>query len=231
MMDSNRPPARENDAPAGAVPGDRRRRRHDVKREAVLAAALELFNTRGFRATSLDDVAARLGVTKPTIYHYIGSKDEILFDCVKRGLNMVRDAAESVHARGGTGRDRLEALMHSYALAMTQDYCRCVTRTADSELTEDSRRAFRKLKREIDDMVRAVVQAGMDDGSIRAGDARIVTFTLTGSLNWIGRWFEPSRQISAEAAAAGVVATLMAGLATRPAQDADAAAPASTVSA
>ncbi|MDF2142879.1 TetR/AcrR family transcriptional regulator [Paenirhodobacter sp. CAU 1674] len=196
---------------AEPVPGDRRRNR-EVKREAVLAAAVSAFNEKGFRAASLDDVAARLGVTKPTIYHYARNKDEILFDCVKRGLEIILEAIAALPQDKRLGRDRLEAAMTGYAFAMTQDFCRCVTRTADTDLAEPSRKEFRKLKRHIDDVMRGLVQAGMDDGSLRAGDARIVTFTLTGALNWIGRWYEPTGQLSRDAVTSGVVATLMAGL-------------------
>lgn len=196
-----------------SVPGDRLRQ-HDVKRDVVLAAAVDLFNSKGFRTTSLDDVAARLGVTKPTIYHYVGSKDEILFDCVKRGLDMIRQAAESVPTHGHTGRDRLNALMLSYAMAMTQDFCRCVTRTSDAEMVDESRKEFRRLKREIDQIVRNVVKDGMEDGSLRPGDVRLVTFTLTGALNWIGRWYEPSGTMTPEIVARGVVETLIAGVST-----------------
>lgn len=198
--------------PIEPVPGDRSRN-HKEKRDAVLAAAAALFSIKGFRATSLDDVAASLGVTKPTIYHYVKSKDDILFDCVKRGLGMILEAVEELPEDRRSGRDRLEAAMQGYALAMTQDFCRCVTRTSDTELSELSRREFRKLKREIDDVMRNLVQAGMDDGSLRAGDPRMVTFTLTGALNWIGRWYEPTGGISGEEVAQGVVSTLMAGLA------------------
>lgn len=200
-------------SPETAAPGDRRRRGRAVKREAVLAVAAEMFAEKGFRATSLDEVAARLGVTKPTLYRYVSSKDEILFDCAKRGLKMIHDAAEAGAGEGRSGRDRLEVMMRRYALAMTQDYCRCVTRTSDTELSEESRKEFRRLKREIDEALRAVVREGMEDGSLRKGDVRLTTFALTGALNWIGRWFEPGREMTPETVAEGVVGTLLAGLA------------------
>lgn len=195
-----------------SVPGDRLRRRGDIKREAVLAAAVTMFNEKGFRATSLDDVAKSLGVTKPTVYQYVSSKEEILFDCVKRGLEMIRRAAEDSPGCRKNGRERLEAAMYRYGLVMTEDFCRCVTRTSDSELNEDSRKEFRRLKRVIDEMMRRIVQAGIDDGSLRAGDARIITFAITGSLNWIGRWYEPFRDMSPEYVSSNVVRTLLAGV-------------------
>ena len=196
-----------------AVPGDRKRHRAEIKREVVLETAVALFNEKGFRATSLDEVARKLGVTKPTIYQYVASKDEILFDCVIRGLEMIRDAAENAARGHHTGRDKLEAAMHAYAIAMTMDFCRCVTRTADTELSDDSRKEFRRLKRAIDEMMRGMVRAGIADGSLRGGDVRMITFTLTGTLNWIGRWYEPAGEMEPEFVASSVVRTLMSGLA------------------
>ena len=69
------------------------------------------------------------------------------------------------------------------------------------------------LKKEIDMTVRGVIEDGMADGSLRKGDVRLVTFTATGALNWIARWFDPKGPLTAEEVAEGVVATLFAGLA------------------
>ena len=127
---------------------------------------------------------------------------------------MIRRAAESAPKDCRSGRERLAVAMYSYAMVMTEDFCRCVTRTADTELSVDSRKEFRRLKRAIDEMLREMVEAGMADGSLRPGDARMVTFTLSGALNWIGRWYEPSREMTPDFIAANMVRTLMDGLAT-----------------
>src|SRR3546814_3852597 len=66
-------------------------------RQAVLVAAVRMFNERGFHATSLDDVAASLGVTKPVIYHYLGNKDQVVFECVRIGLAQLREARSEEH--------------------------------------------------------------------------------------------------------------------------------------
>ena len=193
---------------------DARTREEDrrAKREAVLIAAVRAFNARGFRATSLDDVAAELNVTKPTIYHYYGNKDEILFECVRRGLDPIRRVAEEGVAEGGSGAERLRSLLRGYALMMTEDFGICVSRTLDSELSPESRVRFRALKREIDQLMRQVVEEGMADGSLRPGDPRLVTFTLAGSVNWVARWYRPDEALSAEAIAEGVADTLMRGV-------------------
>lgn len=195
-------------------PEERERERRE-KREALLHAAVQSFNEKGFHATSLDDVAASLNVTKPTFYYYFANKDEILFECVRLGLESIAQAAEAVEKRGGSGLERLRALMRDYALIMTRDFGMCVIRTADHELSPQSRKKFRALKRQIDDVVRAVVADGMSDGSIAKGDPRMITFTLTGALNWIARWYQDGRHQTPEAVADACVETLINGLAPR----------------
>ena len=83
-------------SPWAGVP-DRERQR-EAKRQAVLQAAAQLFNERGFHATSLDDIAARLCVSKPTLYYYVKNKDEILLQCVRQGLDMMLAGIEASRA-------------------------------------------------------------------------------------------------------------------------------------
>ena len=194
-------------------------RMRDEKREALLHAAVRSFNEHGFHATSLDEVAASLNVSKPTIYYYLGNKDEILFECVRRGLESIREAAEAVERAGGSGMERLHALMQDYAVIMTRDFGMCVTRTADHELSAESRAKFRALKREIDGTVRRVIEQGMADGSIARGDPTMMTFTVTGALNWIAHWYDPRGSLTPREIAQGFVTTLIDGVAPRPAPE------------
>lgn len=195
---------------------EQRQAEREQKRDAVLQAAVKLFNRQGFHATSLDQVAVALNVTKPTIYHYFPSKDEILFECVRRGLEAISEAATLAQQDGGNGLDRLKSLMRRYALVMTQEFGMCVTRTADHELSEASRAEFRGLKRRIDSAVRAVVEEGMRDGSIAKGDPALTTFVVAGSLNWIARWYSDGRSSPPDEIASTFVSVLVAGLMPRP---------------
>ncbi|MZQ91090.1 TetR family transcriptional regulator [Frigidibacter albus] len=201
------------DGPASlwASAGDRARER-EMKREAVLTTAVRLFNLKGFVTTSLDDVALALGVTKPTIYHYFPNKDEILYECVRRGLDSIRRTAAEAAKIRGDGAVRLRKMLLSYALVMTRDFGICVGRTNDAELSPENRARYRAAKREIDQMLRGALQAGIDDGSLRPQDARLAVFAVAGALNAIGRWYDPKGAMSAEAVAKGMVDALMRGL-------------------
>lgn len=191
---------------------DERARERAAKREAVLRIAARFFNQKGFHATSLDDVAAALNVTKPTIYHYFASKDEILFECTRRGLDAIIEASRRSAAQGGSAAARLRRMLTAYAVVMMDDYGICVARTQDHLLAEPSRKRFRALKREIDTLIRQVVGEGQEDGSLKVPDARIATFTAAQALNGLGNWFNPEGPASPEEIARLVVATLMDGL-------------------
>jgi AcrR family transcriptional regulator len=174
-----------------------------------------MFNSQGFHATSLDDVAASLGVSKPTIYHYLGNKDQVLLECVTRGVEQLRAAADAAHAEAGTGFDRLRAFLTRYAEIIMDDFGRCVIRTADEHLTRESSARFRARKREIDQAMQRLIAEGVADGSIAPTDIQLTAFTLAGALNWPARWHKPDGRLTAEEVAAQMVDILMRGLAPR----------------
>lgn len=183
------------------------------KREALLLAAVRMFNARGFHATSLDEVAASLGVSKPTIYHYLGNKDQVLFECVSRGIEELRAAADAARLVPGVGRDRLRAFLLRYGQINMSDYGRCVIRTGEESLSPESAARFRGLKREIDTAMRELIGEAMADGSIRRRDVKLVAFTLAGALNWPARWFRNDGVQSLEDVARAMVDLLLEGVA------------------
>jgi AcrR family transcriptional regulator len=186
-----------------------------AKREALLLAVVRMFNERGFHDTSLDEVAASLGVSKPTIYHYLGNKDQVLLECVLIGLDQLREAAAIASARPGRGIDRLRDFLIRYARINMDDFGRCVIRTGDEALSPESATRFRALKREIDSALRDLIVAGIADGSVAPADTRLLAFTLAGALNWPARWFAADGPLSAQQVAEQMVDLLVAGVAPR----------------
>jgi AcrR family transcriptional regulator len=184
-----------------------------VKRDAVLRAAAQLFNEFGYHATSLEMVAERLQVTKPTLYYYVRNKEEILFECVRLGLELLRSAIAEAAASGGTALDKLMAAMHEYALIVTCDFGMCLIRVGEDPLAPAARKKLRGLKAELDHEFRALIEQGIAEGSLAPCDPKLAAFTLAGALSWIGRWYDPRGPLDAEAVARQSTAILMNGLA------------------
>ena len=197
-------------SPWGAVRG--RAQQRLLKREAVLRMAAQLFNEKGYVASTLDEVAERLGVSKPTVYYYVKSKDEILFECVRTGLEMLEEAISEVEAAGGHAMEKLLAAMHKYAEIVPQDFGMCVIRVGEDPLPPESQRKLRGMKAGLDRVFRDLISQGIAEGSIAPCDPKIAAFTLAGALSWIGRWYRPDGEMDRKAIADGCIAVLMGGL-------------------
>ena len=204
----SRPPAN----PASAWQGRRRRADHAVKRDAVIVAAARAFHERGYHNTSLDDVAAALGVTKPTIYYYVASKEQLLFECFQAGLQPIRAALGAAEAAGDSGRERLRRVIADYARAIASEYGWCMVRAEHQDLGPELSAQVKSLKSEIDQGIRRLLRRGIEDGSIEPCDQRIAAFAIAGSLNWIAHWYREGQPMNAEAVATAYVEFLENGL-------------------
>jgi AcrR family transcriptional regulator len=182
------------------------------KRMALLLAAVRMFNERGFHATSLEDVAASLGVTKPVIYHHLGNKEQVLFECVRLGLEELALGAEQARSTGGTGLDRLKTFLRSYAESVMGDFGKCVIRTGDELLSPQSRADLRALKSGIDDELRRMIEDAVADGSANVSDVRVTAFAFAGALNWPARWFRADGELESQEMARQLVEVLCDGI-------------------
>ena len=190
-----------------------RRRDPVTKREAVLKTAAELFLEKSYGRTSLNDVARRLSVTKPALYHYFHNKEDILLGCYGWGTRLIEESLSEIADHDGTGLEKVEAFIHSYAHVMTANFGRCVMRLDEGDLSPDARAKVRSYKKKIDRRLRSFIQEGIKDRSIASCDAKIVAFAIAGALNWICMWYEPEGALSAQEIASQFARTLTRGLA------------------
>ncbi|MDM0013742.1 TetR/AcrR family transcriptional regulator [Variovorax sp. J22P168] len=197
--------------PAGA-----RAQQREAKRNAVLQTAARLFNERGFHATSLDDIAEQLNVSKPTLYYYVKSKDDILLQCVRTALGMMQAGIAEVRAAGGRAIDQLIACMRIYSRIVTMDFGMCVIRIGEDPLPAPRRKELRRLKAGIDGEFRRLIADGIAEGSLAPCDPKMAAFVLAGALSWIGRWYRPDGGSDPEQIADQAIALLMAGVQQRP---------------
>lgn len=196
-----------------------RAEQRQAKRDAVLHVAAQMFNERGFHATSLDDIAARLNVTKPTLYYYVKNKDAILLECVKKGLHMTLEGIEASRVAGGNALDQLRACMRVYADIVMQPFGMCLIRVGDEEVPEPSRTELRRMKSEIDHAFRRAIALGVEEGVLAPCDPKMAAFVIAGALSWIGRWYQPDGGQSPEAIAEQCVQQLLQGVLVRPAEN------------
>ena len=210
MPDAAPAAAARHPSPWGPARG--REQQRALKREAVLRTAAQLFNEKGYAASTLDEVAERLGVSKPTVYYYVDSKDAILLHCVRAGLEMLQRAIREVDAHGGRAIDKLMAAMRAYVDIVTQDFGMLIIRVGEEPLPPESRKKVRRMKAGLDAEFRELIRQGIAEGSIAPCDPKIAAFTVAGALSWIGRWYRPDGELEREAIAEQCIAVLIQGL-------------------
>jgi AcrR family transcriptional regulator len=198
-----------------------RHRSMEMKRDAVVATAAQLFLEHGYRKTSLSLLAARLKITKPALYYYFRNKEEIVAECYREGITVIesyldRSVSEAqLHSVELSGLARLQAYVQGYAhVLLTHDFGRCVAQIDDRELSAEGQREVRQLKRRIDDSLRGLVEQGVADGSIAPCQPKLVAFAIAGAINWMGTWYKPTGKLPPEQIAAEFMRILTGGLGT-----------------
>jgi AcrR family transcriptional regulator len=189
-----------------------RLRDREVKREAVIRAAAHAFNIKGYHNTSLDDIAAALDVSKPTVYYYVANKEQLLFECFVAGIEQIRAAFRQVKNLDVSARERLNEVLRNYAKAMASEFGWCMVRVEDQDLSPAMSAHIKTLKSEIDHGIRRMIRDGVQDGSIHPCDPKMTAFALAGSLNWIAHWYRENRSLTAAQIAEAFITVFDNGL-------------------
>lgn len=193
--------------------------------QEILEAAAECFMEQGFHATSIDDVARRLGATKGRVYHYYRSKADLFFDVHREGMRRNFEAVKPAMKGPGTAADRLRRMFEQHALSMMENLpfetvvVQGVHMHRLGATTPDQRRTLDDLmvvRNDFEGLFRSVAYEGVDDGSIRVADVSIAVKAALGALNWISIWYRPragETREDREILAAKLVDTIMHGMA------------------
>ncbi|HEY7413888.1 MAG TPA: TetR/AcrR family transcriptional regulator [Ktedonobacteraceae bacterium] len=193
----------------------REEEQRQLKRAALLRTAARIFNKMGFHQTTLVDLAKALNVTKPTLYSYIKSKDDILLECQRLALEQFQGVVELAQEHGATGLERLRYFFFQYAELATQDFGICILLFGDQQLNEENRLTLRAERRELDRAVRHLIEEGIADGSIAPCDPRMTTFALFGAFNWMVHWYQEEGKLSPHQIAEQFLAVFQNGLISR----------------
>ncbi|MCW2763117.1 MAG: TetR family transcriptional regulator [Marmoricola sp.] len=195
-----------------------RRGRPGYDGPTVLRRAIEVFNRQGYEATSIGDLAHELGLTKSAIYHHVPSKEALLaaaLDEALDGLTAAIDRAGS-EPSGTSAYERLRtAVRHSIEILAEQlPAVTLLLRVRGNSAVELAALERRRL---IDDKLAGLVQAAVDEGSLRSDiPPELISRLLFGMVNSLVEWYRPDGPVSVEDLSASIVELAFDGLATDP---------------
>jgi AcrR family transcriptional regulator len=184
----------------------------DVKKVAILRTAARLFASRGYQDVSLNDVAGALRVTKPTLYYYFSSKDEILCSIKSHVHDEFVAALAEIRATDKRGIEQIEDAMRRYIDIICSDFGKAILHIHDRVLSKASRNSIRDRTDEIDAHLFALYERAVREGDMRALDRKVIHYTLFGALNWNPNWYNPRGRIPLRKLADLQVSILLDGL-------------------
>ncbi len=170
------------------------------RRSHIIEAAAQAFMTKGYAATSIDDIARLLGCTKGLIYYNFRNKSELFFAVHQHTIEMNLTAARPMASSGDNAIERLRS-MAEQRIESVMDYpayqratlLGLEMRIVGSTTPEDRAMLSRLVEMydEYEELFVRVVTDGMDSGLFAAGDPRLAVKSLLGTLNWMIMWYRP----------------------------------------
>jgi AcrR family transcriptional regulator len=188
--------------------------KHGDKRTAILRTAAQLFAEKGYEATSLDNIAERMGMHKATLYHYVDNKESILYQCLILSFGDLDEVIEATKDRSVPVLDRLRAFVRSVAVAQNNDFGRCQVLVGARPL-ETQGTDIRKFQRRLDNTVRDLLTEGIADGTIKPCKPGMFSALLFGALNWVPRWHSQDGKLTIPQVADTFMDMLVDGIAAR----------------
>lgn len=187
----------------------------ELRRKTLIAEAARVFNKQGFANASLDDISANLRITKPALYHYFKSKDELLFECFVMSFDFADEAVAYANKNGTTGCEKLKLYIKRHLeIGLSEEFPTITAREQDVLSAEYSERITQR-RRKRRNHLRRFVEEGIKDASIQAIDPKIAIMIVNGAISWLFRVFVPDQPYTADQISDHYVEILVNGIAAR----------------
>ncbi|MCP2202477.1 transcriptional regulator, TetR family [Lentzea flava] len=167
--------------------------------ERLIDAATSLFADKGYERVAVQEIVERAGVTKGAMYHYFGSKDDLLHEIYGRLLRMQTERLDKIAGGAGPITERLrEAAIDVIVTSVDNfDAAKVFFRSID-HLSAEKQKEVRAERRRYHEKFRGLIEEGQRDGTFRDDvPADLATHYFFGSLHHLGTWYRPDGEIPA----------------------------------
>jgi AcrR family transcriptional regulator len=163
------------------------------KHDEVLRTAARLFSSAGYSGTSVEDIAAAVGVTKGALYHYFSNKSDILYALYLEVAEQITTRF-SEHPRDADPQQRLRLIIRDMLSMIEERPIELTVYLQESPLLSSylPRRLARDLRQresEVTSYVVDTIEDGMAQGIFRPGNPSVTAFAIIGMVTWMSRWY------------------------------------------
>lgn len=189
------------------------RARYDRRRRDVVNAAARAFAERGYKATTMDDLSEATGLAAGGLYHYIGNKEQLLFDICAELLNPLLAEARAIVDEPAPPERTLRRLVRVWVdhVERHRDHMRVFQQERQLIERGPRWRTIRASRKEFERVLESVLLAGESAGDFVFPDRRLALMALLAMINSLPQWFRPRGRLTPEQLAAGFCDLLLNG--------------------
>ncbi|SDD53171.1 TetR/AcrR family transcriptional regulator [Ruegeria marina] len=170
-----------------------------LKRERTLGAATDLFYEKGYTNTTLDDVAAQLGVTKPFIYTNFGSKPDLLVEICRVGVGSALEEVERVLALGEPDPQTLRRFIPRYVDAVLRRQKNiAINIREEKNLLPEHASELAELRHNFMARIELLLTKACAAAGYKLPDPNVTAFAIVGAVSWSTFWYSPQGRLSAQ---------------------------------
>jgi AcrR family transcriptional regulator len=173
--------------------------KHSLREESILQAAAACFGEQGYRATTLETVAERLGISRVTLYRYCPSKEELLIRVFERSIAIFQQGLRQICAQAIPPEEKVRQIIrHQVRLMADHRNFLSVFFSEESHLPAEMAERARAERRTYDALIEGVIQEGVASGRLAPFPPKLLSFALLGMCNWMYQWYQPDGPLSAD---------------------------------
>jgi AcrR family transcriptional regulator len=180
------------------------------KEQEIITVAARLFKEKGYRATTLEDIAAAVGMLKGSLYYYIRSKEELLYLVVRDPIRQAYKALEEIVTSEAPVKVKIAQAIGNHMTVFHQHYPHIAVYLHDyHHLMQQLEKNTIETPRHYQQLWATLLEQGVATGEVRSDlDIKVTGYAILGMCNWIYRWYNPQGTLSAEEIA-GIFTTLV----------------------
>jgi AcrR family transcriptional regulator len=187
--------------------------RRKAARAQILRAAADLFRERGYQASTVDQIAAHLGMSKASLYTHFRAKEEMLAAISRETIEaFIRDLSLVLASRLGA-EDKLRTVVRQHVqFVIANRSFLTVFFGEEANLPPRFVRSLAAQKNRYDKGLERIVEEGIRSGVFRELSPRLVVFAVLGMVNWVHKWYNPRGRWGAEEISAAFLSLIEGGL-------------------
>lgn len=161
--------------------------------QKIIETATELFHQKGYRSTTLDDIATELGITKAALYHYVSSKEKLLSIIYIQALENIFKNVGKILGMDLPPDQKLKLIIrnHIQEIIIQSLSMFYVFFTEENQLPEGDFKKIQGEKKKYTKIIEKLIQEGISQGIFRQADSKLQAYAIIGMCNWVYKWYKP----------------------------------------